>query len=76
MPTRPPSSFPRKLSKREIEEGALTIEANRLENIARPLEIGDCVQILPRPQETHTQQLAHVIRILNKQHIIKLKKNG
>ena len=75
MPTLPSSSFPRKLSKQELDAGLL-IETTRQENIARPLEIGDCVQLLPRKEEQHPQQLAHVLRILNKQHVIQLKISG
>ena len=70
MPTLPSSSFSREL------DAGLLIETTRQENIARPLEIGDCVQLLPRKEEQHPQQLAHVLRILNKQHVIQLKISG
>ena len=64
------------LSNFQIQQGIKTIEQTRLDNIANPLRVGDCVQLLPRLQERFTNQLAWIIRLKEKRHILKVKQCG
>ena len=67
---------PKHLSNSQIQQGIKAIEQTRLDNIANPLRVGDCVQLLPRLQDPFTSQLAWIIRLKERRHILQVKRCG